>query len=415
MSDRYPGGLIRKTPPTITPPVDGEGGSAPGIWTLEQASYYEGTGEWPKPVLPRVLYGWGNNAAGQIGDNTTINKSSPVQVGSTSDNYYIAAVGGTTTNTATHAIRNDNTLWAFGQNASGQLGFNNLTPTSSPTQVGALSNWSSVSNGNIFSTAVKTDGTLWAWGLNNLGQLGNNDTGNPYIEVSSPIQIGALSTWLTTSSGAYFTLALKTGGTLWSWGRNNNGQLGHNDVTYRSSPTQIGALTTWAFIKGGFAHSFAVKTDGTLWAWGRTELGCLGNNSTSPSQVNSPIQIGALTNWLKMSAGDATSQAIKTDGTLWTWGNNNEGSVGNNAAPASISSPIQIGSDFWNAVNSGRRTTAAIRSDGTLWAWGRSSSGEVPNEAAVEVSSPVQIGSLTNWETLAGGSLATTLFGISKG
>ena len=125
MSDRYPGGLIRKIPPTITPPVDGEGGSAPGIWTLEQASYYEGTGEWPKPVLARELYSAGENLFGQLGINNNASQSSPVQIGSGTTWNAISANYNTAMATTT-----DGKLYYWGQGNAGRSGHRSRKPRS---------------------------------------------------------------------------------------------------------------------------------------------------------------------------------------------------------------------------------------------------------------------------------------------
>jgi alpha-tubulin suppressor-like RCC1 family protein len=171
MAERYPGGVISKTPPVVTGPATsgplaGEGGSASGMWTLDTVLEYEKAGAWPKPVLPRELYAWGRNNHGQIGDNTLVNRSSPVQVGALTTWSQVSAAASVT------AIKTDNTLWTWGRNNDGQLGQNDVVSRSSPTQVGVLTNWSKVSR----TLAIKTDGTLWSWGSNGSGQVGDGTT-----------------------------------------------------------------------------------------------------------------------------------------------------------------------------------------------------------------------------------------------
>jgi alpha-tubulin suppressor-like RCC1 family protein len=129
--------------------------------------------------------------------------------------------------------------------------------------------------------------------------------------------ITGLNLTTTQPSPAYY---------LWSWGRNHQGQLGLGDTTNRSSPVQIGALTTWLDISEGQEHSMAIKTDGTIWAWGYGYYGALGLGNTTAR--SSPVQIGALTSWSKVSAGSNHNMAVKTDGTLWTWGYNADGRLG---------------------------------------------------------------------------------------
>ena len=149
------------------------------------------------------------------------------------------------------------TLWAWGYNAYGQLGLGDAINRSSPVQVGALTTWSSVANGVLHTTAITTSGTLWAWGYNAHGQLGLGDT----TDRSSPVQVGALTTWSSIANGSYYTTALKTDGTLWIWGYNNHGQLGLGDATDRSSPVQVGTLTTWSSVAGGGLSTTAIQSN----------------------------------------------------------------------------------------------------------------------------------------------------------
>jgi alpha-tubulin suppressor-like RCC1 family protein len=198
------------------------------------------------------------------------------------------------------------TAWAWGYNIAGGLGDGTAVSKSSPVQVGALTDWSSVS-ADEHSLAVKTDGTLWAWGKGVYGQLGDGTT----VNKSSPVQIGSLTNWSSVSGGEIHSLAVKTDGTAWAWGRDNKGQLGHGTTVDKSSPVQIGALTDWSSVSaGGNSHSVAVKTDGTAWAWGFGYAGMLGNGTAV--NKSSPVQIGSLTNWSSVSAGSFHSLAIKT-------------------------------------------------------------------------------------------------------
>ncbi|NBS70056.1 hypothetical protein EBT31_14260 [bacterium] len=211
------------------------------------------------------------------------------------------------------AIKTDGTLWAWGSGDSGRLGLNDTADRSSPVQVGALTTWAQVAAGGGGSTfAIKTDGTLWSWGYNYTGNLGLNDSG-PYTRRSSPVQIGALTTWKQISAGDDHALAIKTDGTLWTWGNNGSGRLGLGDTANRSSPVQIGALTTWSQAGGALSHSVSLKTDGTLWSWGSNTSGRLGLNDTI--NRSSPVQIGALTSWVRIPTNmsqSVFSSAIKS-------------------------------------------------------------------------------------------------------
>ena len=204
------------------------------------------------------------------------------------------------------AIDADNALWAWGSNGFGGLGQNNTVSKSSPVQVGTLTDWAQVSTAGLGSgIALKTDGTLWTWGSNSNGELGDNTT----IDKSSPIQIGSLTNWAQVDAGAQCMGALKTTGTLWTWGEGDRGRTGHGDVVNRSSPVQVGALTNWAKLSMS-AHGLAVKTDNTLWAWGYGGNGRLGDNSIN--NRSSPIQVGLFAPWEHISSG-VGSLAITKD------------------------------------------------------------------------------------------------------
>ena len=409
MSQKYPGGIISKTAPVTVGPVGGEGGSAPGVWTLTQALELNKQNLWPKPLIPKALYSWGRNNLGQLGLGDTVARSSPVQVGALTTWSQIASGGGSYGFSV--AIKTDGTMWSWGYNGGGQLGTNNLTYRSSPVQIGALTAWSQIAAGFNFCLAVKNDGTMWSWGNNNAGRLGLNDTANR----SSPVQIGALTTWYQIAAGQQFSVAIKTDGTMWSWGYNGSGQLGLGDAASRSSPVQIGALTAWSQVAAGAAFSLAVKTDGTMWSWGLNNSGQLGlGDGGSYTQRSSPVQIGALTTWSKIAGGGAHSLAIKTDGTMWSWGNNGDGQLGLGNVVAR-SSPVQVGAlTTWYQVAGGDGFTFAIKTNGTLWSWGLNQFGSLGlNDIGTPYnrSSPVQVGALTTWSRLP--KIPTSLAGLA--
>jgi alpha-tubulin suppressor-like RCC1 family protein len=199
-------------------------------------------------------------------------------------------------------------------------------------------------------------------------------------------------------------VARKTNGTIWSWGaagigrdgRLEAGQLGQGTLINRSSPVQIGALSDWAQISTGARYCLVRKTDGTLWGWGRDFAGNLGQNTQNTAR-SSPVKIGALSDWAQASAGQITSVAVKTNGTLWAWGLNNNGQVGDGTT-INRSSPVQIGAlSDWAQVSSGFDCGVAVKTNGTLWTWGYGVAGQLGGGTVINKSSPVQIGALTGW------------------
>jgi alpha-tubulin suppressor-like RCC1 family protein len=365
-----------------------------GIWTTSQATDAVAAGTWAVPTAPH-LFSWGANNFGQLGLGNTTNYSSPKQVGALTDWYKFVAGAGD----YSIAIKTDGTLWAWGQGSFGCLGLGSTTSYSSPKQVGSLTNWKDISNGLYSSLAIKTDGTLWSWGWNDYGQLGLGNT----TSYSSPKQVGLLTDWLSiAASGYYGFLAVKTNGTLWAWGRNNYGQLGLGNTTPYSSPKQVGALTNWLKISGGgyYGHSHAVKTDGTLWSWGINSSGQLGLGNTT--NYSSPKQVGLLTNWSYSSSGAVSCLALKTNSTLWSWGDNSSGQLGQGNT-TNYSSPKQVGAltDWLLIAANGYFSGYALKTNGTLWSWGGNGSGQLGLGNRTSYSSPKQVGSLTTWSNIS--------------
>jgi alpha-tubulin suppressor-like RCC1 family protein len=294
-------------------------------------------------------------------------------------------------------------LYTWGSQSSGQSGLNSSSAgykNSSPVQVGTLTNWLIVSAASSQASTIKSDGTLWSWGSGQFGTLGVN-TG---AAVSSPTQVGLLTNWSQVNHGGRHVLAVKKDGTLWAWGSNDFGEVGLNIVaTYpdrRSSPAQVGLLTNWLFVAAGPYISFGIKTDSTLWAWGNDAQGGLGNNSGLGSR-SSPTQVGVATNWSQIAIGSNQGvMAIKSNGTLWGWGYNSYGQLGFNNTVSPAMTPVQVGTDTnWLHLckGSGSMHFAAIKTDGTLWIWGKNVNGELGQNDVVYRSSPTQVGILTNW------------------
>jgi len=352
------------------------------------------------PIEFGVLYMVGNGGNGRLGTGNTTSRSSPVQVGDEFSHVSITAGH-------TMAIKTDGTLWAWGWNESGQLGLSDTTDRSSPVQIGSDTDWSYVSAGNRFTLATKTDGTLWAWGLNGNGQLGLGDTTNR----SSPVQVGAENAWygpiMTTNAASSFAIKNWNGeyGELWAWGWNPYGNLGTNNTTSRSSPVQVGADSTWERIGGRTffmtATKVVISTDpfdyGTvigreIYSWGWNLFGQLGQGDTTDR--SSPVQVGFDTDWAMVASSQNHTLALKTDGSLYAWGDNFYGQFGNGGT-TSTSSPVLVsGASFYWTWAGGNGHS--FGSDGaSLYAWGINSFGALGLGDTTNRSSPVQVGSFT--------------------
>jgi alpha-tubulin suppressor-like RCC1 family protein len=344
------------------------------------------------------LYLMGALTYGSSGLNvSSAYKSSPTQVGSDTDWNQISNGNGTKM-----AIKTNGTLWSWGGNSGGPLGLNTgPDKVSSPTQVGAGTTWSKISVAEEVAMAIKTDGTLWTWGFAQNGQSGD---GNSVAVRSSPVQIGALTNWSSVVLAGKTPTAIKTNGTLWTWGNPAYGQLGYGGTVFdQVSPTQVGAETTWSKVFGGSFTTAAIKTDGTLWLWGDGSYGGLGFDNTQSK--SSPVQLGTDTNWSQAAFGRNACVAIKTDGTLWTWGRNITGQLGNNSTnyiTGNKSSPTQVGTGTtWFKITGGYQFILATKTDGTLWGWGRNAQGVLGKNTTDDYSSPVQIGTNTNWDKIS--------------
>jgi alpha-tubulin suppressor-like RCC1 family protein len=351
------------------------------------------------------LFAFGNNAFGGFGNGAT-----------TSSTYTSVSQSGTAANWttvcgtyATAALKTDGTLWTCGYNSASVplLGDGTTLPKSSFVQIGIGRKWSTVSMG-INSGYAISNGFLWVWGSNTKGQLG---TGNNTTTLS-PVQVGGLNDWsvvvtLPRDSGSNTSFpavssvaAIKTDGTLWAWGDNLAGQLGTSSKLSVSSPVQVGSLNTWSLVTGANESTLAVKTDGTLWGWGRNLSGEL----WASTATSSPVQLGTDTNWLSVScqfdvattvASGAHCVAIKTDGTLWAWGDNSSGQLGTGGTTPAVS-PVQIGAmTNWKYATAGSQFSLAIKTDGTLWVWG-SGGGAIGAPP-----SPVQVGVITTWKKIS--------------
>jgi hypothetical protein len=364
-----------------------------------------------------LLYSWGLNTFGWLGDNTTTNRSSPVSViGGITDWCQIDSnITFFTSNFL--GVRSNGTLWGWGDNSNGQRGDGTTVGRSSPVSVvGGFTDWCQVTGGDNNSHGIRMNGTLWGWGRNDPTQIagvGDNTT----ICRSSPVLVdGGFTDWCQVSTGNAFSAAIRRNGTMWVWGSGSDGRLGTNDTINRSSPVLIsGDFTDWCQVSAGSLHSLAVRTNGTLWTWGVGTNGRLGTNNTI--NRSSPVSVvGGFTDWCQASVGSNHSLALRSNGTAWAWGTNSGNGPLGDGTNIPRSSPVSVVGGFtdWCQVAGASAHSLGLRTNGTLWSWGHSCNGQLGNNDSSLGScklSPVSVvGGFTDWwQVTAGGDTSFAL------
>jgi len=363
-------------------------------WTLVAAERVTGNGALAVDAEGR-LFAWGGlTAQNLIGNSSTITRSSPVQVTAWTANRLLSmSVGGT--NIA--IVRDDRLLYNWGPNLTGQVGDGTtiykstptqigptIASTSSPVQIGTFSNWDKVSLGFSTAAVINTSGRLYLWGSDNqFGTLGSNST----IRRLVPTEPIDSSSWTQVSSGNYHVLALTSDNRMFAWGLNNVFKVGDSTSVNKSSPVQIGTGSSWTRVAAGNNHSLAIRSDGQLYAWGQNDAGQLGI-ITEPKL------------WTQLSTGQSSAFAIRSDGLLYAWGLNSSGELGLTDV-LTRSSPTQIGASSWTQISNNFSNTVAIRSDGKLFTWGAGNA-LLGDGTIVAKSSPVQIGN-SSWSQVSVG------------
>jgi alpha-tubulin suppressor-like RCC1 family protein len=370
-----------------------------------------------------VLLGWGANTTGTLGNDTTNPNLTPAPVAMPGDGGDIAAFAASTVFAL--ALKVDGTVLGWGANGLGQLGdgtFNNrLTPVQT-TGFGSGSGVTAIAVGLSHSVALKADGSVWAWGSNNQNNLGNPSVAGPSHVPIAVSNLGAGSNVVALAAGGNFTLALKSGGTVWGWGNNNNGQLGIGSMLNQPVPVQVKGPGGAGFLEGvvaisappatGGVFALALKADGTVWAWGINANGQLGDGTTTTRTL--PIQVQGLSDVVAIEAagaqGNQHSLALRSDGALFAWGSNANGQLGtgdnsSSAAPVPVVG-LAAGSDVVE-ISAGTGLSLARKADGSVLAWGDNSSGQLGDGTFFGSTSPQLVTGLS-----AGSGIRAVVSGI---
>lgn len=312
------------------------------------------------------LFSWGLGTSGVIGDGTANTRSVPTAIGTSS---WIFVSSG---NSSAFAIRSDSTLWAWGNNHVGQLGLGDTIARSSPVQIASPANWKYVDAANNYiggpsfspyyrTYGIASDNTLYAWGFFNAG-TGLSAALNGR---SSPVQI-SLSQYSNVDAGLCFTVAVRTNGVQYYWGATDSFA---KSPIYNSGDGAAIAYSTLQFVQSnyesfrlvtsGLSNGAAIRSDYKLFTWGRDDQGQLGIGAGGTVTRSNPVQVGS-SSWTQVALGDRTMYAIDTNGRLFSWGDSSGGFRGSGNLVNS-SSPIQIGSSSWTMVNAYKSTVVALR------------------------------------------------------
>ena len=320
-------------------------------------------------TLDGALYAWGAHGHGRTGLGLSEGfTATPTRVGTFTDWVFIAAGEG-----HSFGIREDGTLWAWGNAANGRLGRGtDATMYTVPAQVGTFTDWVYVAAGSSHSLGIRSDGSLWAWGSNESGRTGRGTTSG---NTTAPYLVCDDHVWTSVAASLFVSFGIRDDNSLWAWGDSWMGPIGIDTDIDVTTPTRIGTDNNWRSVSTAFSHTLAVRTTGALYAWGQRTQGQLGIGGALFGTVATPTRVGDANNWASVSAGENHSLGVRTDGTLYAWGNNVSGRTGLGMTAGAQTEPERVAGTGWTFVSASMSHSVGKRTDGTVWAWGNKDGG----------------------------------------
>ncbi len=305
------------------------------------------------------------------------------------DSYALVTIGDGTTSAD---------LLACGDNTTGQLGDSTVTSHNAPILVPGVGGLSGIACGQAFSLGLLANGTVLAWGMNSSGQLGDGGV----VDMHSPTLIGSLAQVKAIAAGSTHALALLDDGTLISWGEGSSGQLGNGSLANASPGTLPNQPETMPIsIAAGGIHSLLACNDGSVWSWGDNTYGQLGDGGTS-NQVE-PVQVMNINTAIAVAAGSDHSLALLADGKVMAWGRNAQGQLGEGTLFDRSVPVLVLGLANAKAIAAGDGFSMALLTDGTVKAWGANTFGQLGDGTTTERHLPVSVSGLSNVTSIAAG------------
>jgi alpha-tubulin suppressor-like RCC1 family protein len=337
------------------------------------------------------VWAWGSNTVGQLGDNSITSRLTPVSVLGAIKTF--CKISGAVCHTI--AIDKNGRVWGWGWNVAGQIGDNSSTSRLTPVSIlGATKTFCKIGSGRVHTFAIDKNGRVWSWGFNSTGQLGDNSITSRLTPVSI---LGATKTFCQIAGGACHTAAIDKNGRAWAWGFNSTGQLGDNSITSKLTPVSVlGATKTFCQIASGDFHTVALDKNGRVWVWGRNDEGQLGDNSITSRRT--PVSVlGATKTFCQIASSGRTTVALDKNGRVWAWGSNFYGEVGDNSitqrnTPVSVAGTIKTFCQIASGTSDlSEGHTLAIEKNGKVWAWGGNSRGQLGDNSITSRRTPVLV------------------------